>query len=134
MMVFSTTLLSALTAFLLVAACQSASDEPGAPPPMESGIEGIVTISPVRPGPIRAGDSTTEQPYQATLTLLTPDGLVVAQIQSGLDGRFRIVLPPGEYILRPESPGRLPRSVEQPVRVIEGQFTSVNVSYDSGLR
>jgi hypothetical protein len=99
----------------------------------ESGIEGLVTLSPTCPGPQRAGQ-VCEQPYQATISVLDQRGNVVTRIRSGADGRFRVVLAPGSYTLRPESPGALPRAGELAVTVTAGQFTRVDIRYDSGMR
>jgi len=75
-----------------------------------------------------------DQPYQATLTVTSPKGERIVQIQTDEDGRFKIPLAPGEYILVPESPGKLPFASEQDVSVKEGEFTQVIVNYDSGIR
>jgi hypothetical protein len=62
------------------------------------------------------------------------EGERIVQIQTDEDGRFRIPLLPGEYILHPESQNVLPFADEQPVIVNEGRFTLVKVNYDSGIR
>lgn len=128
-------LVLAAVSFLAVAllACDGQVTEVPGAPSVDSGIVGTVTISPVRGGPIRPGDADAA-PYAATLTLLSPEGLIIAQERSGESGQFRMLVPPGDYILRPESPGRLPRAAEQAVRVESGRITEVTVQYDSGMR
>jgi hypothetical protein len=110
----------------------------GMPAQGEAGVTGEVFISPVHPGPIRQGDTSSKKPYQATLAFLTVEGgREVARLQTGEDGRFRVSLPPGEYRIVPvqEKPGRfLPRAGEELVKVLPGQFAHVTIEYDSGMR
>jgi len=113
---------------LLLASCSSVTPTP----PADSGIEGQVFIGPNCPV-VRVGEECPDQPYQATLTVNNPKGERIVQIQTEEDGQFKISLPPGEYILHPES-GRLPSADEQTVIVEPGVFTQVIVNYDSGIR
>jgi hypothetical protein len=111
---------------LLFAAC--------APTPIDSGIEGHVTIGPICPV-MQAGNPCPDQPYQATLTVLTSISKhKVIQFESDSNGYFRVALSPGEYILHPESPNVMPRAADVPFTVEAHQFTRVDVAYDSGIR
>ena len=103
------------------------------PTPTDSGIEGQVFIGPTCPV-VQIGQECPDQPYQALLTVLSPDGREIVQVQTDEQGRFKIPLPPGEYILRPESPNVLPFASEQLFTVEAGTFTTVIVTYDSGIR
>ena len=103
------------------------------PTPRGSGIEGQVLIGPMCPV-VQQGQECPDQPYQATLTVKSLDGLQIAQIQTDAQGRFRISLVPGEYILHPESPNGLPFAGDQSVMVETGRFTQVTIHYDSGIR
>ena len=102
--------------------------------PSDSGIEGQTLIGPTCAGPVRVDSNCDDEPYQATLTVLSPKGERIVQVQTDEDGRFKIPLQPGEYILHPESPDVLPVAAEQTVVVKEGKFTQVIVNYDSGIR
>jgi len=105
-------------------------------PQHESGIEGQAQISPSHPGPLRQGQSGSA-PYQTTLVVLSSDGREVARFQTGADGRFRVALPPGEYTVGsdPSQPARrFPRGEQQTVTVLPGKFTTVTLSFDSGMR
>lgn len=117
---------------LLIVLLSTCSMKPSTPAG-NSGIEGRVLIGPICPV-VQEGQECPDQPYQATLTVNSPTGERIAQVQSDGNGQFRIPLAPGEYILHPESPNALPFASEQTVRVEEGQFTQVIVSYDSGIR
>lgn len=103
------------------------------PIPTDSGIEGQVFIGPMCPV-VQIGQECPDQPYQAILTVLSPDGREIVQVQTDEQGRFKIPLEPGEYILRPESPDVLPFASEQPFVVESGRFTQTIVHYDSGIR
>jgi hypothetical protein len=74
------------------------------------------------------------KPYQAKITVLDLAGREVAVVNSDAEGKFRVLLPPGTYILRPESPGRYPRSSEQRVTVHPDSVSRVEIGYDSGMR
>jgi hypothetical protein len=99
-----------------------------------SGIEGRVWIGPACPGPQSLASPCPDQPYQATITILKASDEVVARVQSDQQGYFRLELPPGTYVLRPESGAVMPRAPEQTVAVLPGQFTPVQIVYDSGMR
>jgi hypothetical protein len=101
--------------------------------PADSGVEGQVLIGPMC-SVVQLGQECPDQPYQATLTVNGPDGRKIVQIQSDAQGRFRIPLAPGDYILYPESPNGIPFASEQSFRVEAGIFTQILVSYDSGIR
>jgi hypothetical protein len=58
-------------------------------------------------------------------------------VHSGIDGRFRVDLPPGTYVVqalrREHSP--LPRPPARfDVQVRAGRFSHVTVTYDTGIR
>ena len=117
-----------LVVVLILSACSSAT-----PTPTDSGIEGQVFIGPMCPV-VQVGQECPDQPYQAVLTVNSPEGERIVQVQTDEEGRFRIPLEPGEYILHPESQNSLPFAQEQTVIVEEGKFTQVIVNYDSGIR
>ena len=97
-----------------------------------SGIEGRVTIRPVRS--VERQGAANERAYQATIRVLDGSGREVAVTESDAQGRFRVALPPGTYVVRPESPARYPRAAEQRVVVRAGDMTHVAIIYDSGRR
>ena len=104
-------------------------------PTPSSGIEGQVLQGPMCGGPVRAGtNDCPDQPYQATLIVLDSNGNQVIQLQSDQNGYFTITLEPGTYILHPVSGKPLPRAVDQTVVVIDGKFTQITITYDTGMR
>ena len=100
----------------------------------ESGVQGQVTVGPACPGPVRAENPCPDRPYQATIIVLDQENKVVTQVQTDTQGIFRVVLPPGIYTLRPTPTAGYPRSGDQTVTVVQGQFAQVNIVYDSGMR
>ena len=103
------------------------------PQTTDSGIEGQVFIGPICPV-VQVGQECPDQPYQAILTVNSLEGERIAQVQTDEEGRFKIPLKPGEYILHPESPNALPFAQEQEFKVEDGKFTRLTVNYDSGIR
>ena len=102
----------------------------------ESGIEGQAMISPSHPGPVRQGESGTA-PYKTTLVIWNAsDGREVTRVETGSDGRFRVVLKPGTYrVGSPQQTGRfLPRGNEETVTVTAGKFAKLTLNFDSGMR
>src|SRR5580765_7052956 len=67
----------------------------------QSGIEGEALIGPTRPL-VRVGEQESGTPFETTLVILAAaDRREVAKVKTGPDGRFRVVLPPGEYLVKP---------------------------------
>jgi hypothetical protein len=101
--------------------------------PADSGVQGQVFIGPMCPV-VQEGQSCPDQPFQATLTVNSPDGKKITQVQTDQQGHFRVVLKPGDYILHPESPNVMPFAGDQIFRVEADRFTQLTVNYDSGIR
>src|SRR5205807_10317965 len=100
----------------------------------ESGIEGIITISPARPGPITAVTAGSVPLANATFAVENEKG-EVASFTTDDQGHFRASLPPGHYKVslkgRKSSIGRFgPFEVD----VVAGKMTSVQWECDSGIR
>jgi hypothetical protein len=103
------------------------------PTPRGSGIEGQILLGPMCPV-VQEGQDCPDRPYQATLTVTSRNGVQVAQFQSDEQGRFRLSLVPGEYVLHPESPNGIPFAGDQSFTVETGRYTQITVLYDSGIR
>ena len=103
------------------------------PTPRGSGIEGQVLIGPMCPV-VQDGQECPDQPYQATLTIQTRNGVQIMQFQTDEQGIFKVPLAPGEYILHPESPNGLPFAGDQTFLVETGRYAQIIIHYDSGIR
>ena len=121
-----------LTVFglIVMAVCASTGQTPSAG---ESGIEGVITISPANPGPTRVGAAATPL-ANATFAVEKNNGEVTSFITDER-GRFRVSLPPGRYKIslkgRKSSIGRF-GPFETDVAV--GKMTNVQWECDSGIR
>src|SRR4030095_145690 len=100
----------------------------------ESGIEGVIMISPARPGPIRADEPGSVPLANATFAVEN-NNREGASFTPDEQGRFRASLPPGHYKVslkgRKSTIGHFgPFEVD----VASGKMTNVQWECDSGLR
>lgn len=102
----------------------------------EGGIEGIVTIGPTCPVEKFPPDpDCADKSYKAALEVTTKDGKSVKRFSSGDDGKFKVSLPAGEYIIQNDSVSSiLPRMAPMNVIVKNGKFTKIDIGFDSGIR
>jgi hypothetical protein len=125
----------ALTGVIVAfAACGSAT---GAIP--SSGIAGRVVSGPTCPvETVPPRPECAPRPLAATLKVHRIGSHRPAiVVRSGADGRFRVRLRAGRYVVKalPESRSPLPRPpLPFDVRVKAGRFTRVRITYDSGIR
>jgi hypothetical protein len=105
------------------------------------GIEGVVTLGPLQPGPIRPGDRPRERPFEATIRVVPLGGEGARkrgplEVRSDAEGKFRIELPAGRYRLEPQggTTARWPFARPVDVAVEKGKMTRVEIHYDSGIR
>ena len=118
-------------AFMMIAACAYAGQSPSG---AETGIEGIITISPTQAGPVRDDSPASKPLANATFAVENEEG-EVASFTTDDQGHFRTSVPPGHYKVsmkgRKSSIGRFgPFEVD----VVAGKITSVRWQCDSGIR
>jgi uncharacterized delta-60 repeat protein len=107
------------------------------PPQAASGIAGVALVGPVRPAQMLGVASMRPLPDAVITVEPAGGGAVLARVRTDHDGRFRIALHPGKYLLvpLPTQPRRaVPRGKPQTVTVTANRFTPVIVTYDSGIR
>ena len=100
-----------------------------------TGIEGVIAVSPTRPGPIRAGsDIPNAAPLPNAMFRVTSNEEVVTTFTTDREGHFRVPLKPGHYsVLLGEN--RFPRPCGPfEVDVKAGKMTEVEWRCDSGMR
>ena len=99
----------------------------------DSGIVGEVRIGPTCP--VERPGKICERPYRATITIRSDTKhRFVARVRSSATGRFRIALAPSTYLLVPQNGHPYPRSSPLLATVDNHHYTTVLVSYDSGIR
>ena len=127
----------ALVALLVAMVGCSEIGIPVETPLAPSGIRGTVLLGPTCPVGEPGGDDPVPcvTPYAASLVVLDSEGADVARVTSAADGTFQVELPPGDYVVTP-STGADTYPIAQPVSVIvtPGQYASVEINYDTGIR
>ena len=121
-----TPLLLALIPSVTMAATPTAS-------PLSSGIEGLILVSPSHPGPIRK-DVPSEAPAGNVTFVVMKSDVRVASLTTDAGGRFRLLLPPGDYIVTRDDPGAKIGHWRFQAEVKPGEMTNVRWVGDSGMR
>jgi hypothetical protein len=109
---------------------------PSVPPNSGTGIVGVTTViggCPVE----RADQPCRERAVSATLAIVNPaTNAVVTTVTSGADGTFRVATAPGRYLVRSATPTGplLSHALPVPVEVQAGQYASVKIRFESGIR
>ena len=104
-------------------------------PDRGTGIEGVITVSPTRPGPIRAGsDIPNAVPLpNAVLTVENKTGKVTS-FTTDSQGRFQVSLKPGHYVVA-LAEHRFPRPCGPfEIDVESAKMTKVEWRCDTGMR
>jgi hypothetical protein len=118
--------------FLLAAACITRGQSSRA---NATGISGVITVGPTRPGPSRAGELPDRGPFADITFVVRSENATVASFTTDGQGRFQISVPPGHYTVSPKDwdggPGRCgPFEVD----VAMGKMTNVEWRCSSGMR
>jgi hypothetical protein len=101
-----------------------------------SGVTGVTVISSSCPA-VPDTEACPDQPTAAHLAVTAAgSSRVVASVDTGADGNFRIVLAPGAYTLTPTNTSGAPMPTAYPIsfEVREREFTTLTVKFDSGVR
>jgi hypothetical protein len=106
-----------------------------APSSGNSGIEGRVVIGPTCAAE-QQGSPCPAEPYEADLQIVRAGtNEVVTDVRSDSDGRFRVALAPGRYIIRStDDEASLPSLKPVSVTVSDDEFVHSTVVFDSGIR
>jgi hypothetical protein len=99
----------------------------------ETGIEGVITIDPSRPGPVRA--DAPSSPLANTAFIVESQKGEITSFTTDDQGRFRMPLAPGHYkVSLKGKTGGIGRFGPFEVDVVAGQMTQVQWRCDSGIR
>ena len=100
----------------------------------ETGIEGVITIDPTRPGPVRA-DAPSSRPLANTTFVVENQKGETTSFTTDDQGHFRTLLAPGHYkVSRKGRTSSIGRYGPFEVDVVAGQMTKVQWQCDSGMR
>ncbi len=106
--------------------------------PFDSGVQGQVLLGPVCPimqnPPL---PECADKPYQTTVQVIaigSPKSSPFATVESDEDGRYKILLPPGEYGIQPVRKSPLPRCETRNITIKPNEIQELNLSCDSGIR
>lgn len=100
----------------------------------ETGIEGVVAISPIKAGPVRA-DTPSSRPLGNTAFVVENQKANVASFTTDENGHFHVSLAPGHYkVSLKERKSSIGRYGPFEVDVVAGQMTKVQWQCDSGIR
>jgi hypothetical protein len=115
---------------LIMSSCFSAAQKQTE---SETGIDGLITVGPVRGGPSRIGIPDSRPLANAAFVVANEKGAVTS-FTTNNQGQFRISLAPGHYTVSMEKTGKIGRYGPFDVDVIAGHMTKVEWSCDTGMR
>ena len=100
-----------------------------------TGITGVVMVTPIRPGPIRAeSESPRAAPLPNATFTVTSDRGAVTKFTTDTMGRFKVLLEPGHYVFL-LAENRFPKPCGPfKINVEPGKMTDVEWRCDSGMQ
>lgn len=124
-----------IRALLLLFSCfSSAAAQPTPTPEPGTGLEGVITVSPVRGGPSRADIPDSGRLANVAFVVENEKGPVIS-FTTDDQGQFRISLAPGHYTVSKEGKkGGIGKFGPFEVDVIAGKMTRVQWKCDTGIR
>lgn len=102
-------------------------------PAGDSGIEGVICVSPSRPGPQRA-DAPSKAPVANTAFVVQKGEAKVTSFTTDAEGHFKVTLPPDHYIVSRADGGAAIGRWRFEVDVVAGKMARVDWTGDSGMR
>src|SRR2546421_10856703 len=126
------TAFSSIAATLIALACMTPVAE--TPAAGTSGIEGMIFVSPTRPGPIRKDEELSVAPVSNAQFVAKAGDATVKTFTTDGEGRFQVALPPGHYVIVKEGAVARIGRWRFEADVVASQMTKVNWTADSGMR
>ena len=120
--------------FVLFAMCTSGILADTSPTGGETGISGVILVSPSHGGPIRLGVPNTA-PLPETEFVVRKGKETAATFKTDQEGKFRVSVPPGHYtVSRANYISRVGSYGPFEVDVVPGRMSQVQWTCDSGMR
>jgi hypothetical protein len=100
-----------------------------------TGITGVIMVTPIRPGPVKAGSEIPSAAPLANATFtITSGGGAVTRFTTDTMGRFKVLLEPGHYVVLLDE-NRFPKPCGPfEINVEASKMTGVEWRCDSGMR
>ena len=100
-----------------------------------TGITGVIMITPIHPGPVRKGsESPRAAPLPNAAFTVTSDNGGITRFTTDASGRFRVLLEPGHYVVL-LAENRFPKPCGPfEINVEAGKMIEVEWRCDSGMR
>lgn len=124
----------ALALFVMLPFFSSTRGDPTPAPDAATGIEGVITMSPARPGPTLV-DVPDSKPIPKTDFVVQNEKGTVTTFTTDDQGKFRVLVPAGHYtVLMQGKKIGVRRTGPFDVDVAAGKMTKVQWDIDTGLR
>jgi len=98
-----------------------------------TGLEGVITISPIQPGPTREGVPNSAPLANAAFEVSNEKGMLTS-FTTDAQGRFRLVLAPGHYTVSQRGKTGIRHCGPFDVDVVTGKMATVEWECDTGMR
>ena len=106
--------------------------------PIKSGVSGTVLLGPTCPVMRDPPDpACADRPYQTTIQVIavgSPKSSPFTSVKTDEEGKYKVLLPPGEYALQPTGGSVMPRCETKNITITSDTMIEVNLSCDSGIR
>jgi hypothetical protein len=123
-----------LATFLALFARAGLTQPPSPKADLETGVEGVIVVGPIHGGPSKQGDPDSA-PLANTEFLVVKENSAVASFKTDDQGRFRISLTAGHYIIsRKDWKATIGKYGPFEVDLAAGQVKKVQWTCDSGMR
>lgn len=104
---------------------------------INSGITGSVLLGPTCPVErIPPDPRCADKPFETAFAVTTLDGSrVIKELSSDSDGKFKVSIPSGNYIIKSTATKLMPRCADSgAIAVRTGAYTNVIIRCDTGIR
>ena len=99
-----------------------------------TGIDGLITVAPAHPGPVRPGVESSRPLANTTFVAANQTGSST-EFTTDEQGHFKVLLEPGQYSVTRKGPqGKIGRCGPFDAFVVAGQISHVEWQCDSGMR